>query len=430
MTAKKWAGYFCIALTGALFSNAAVAEDAMCGLSDEAISAALAKTAGSQQDLPRIAKVWKGKLKGRIIRVSFSDKPYSITEEALNTASETVNKLYRDMSRNTFEWDFIIHPTILAAPGTAAEYGANFNSLQSWITSQIKAAGLARGTDYDVYIASFPNISVGWAGLSNMSDADWINGSYSAGVVGHELGHSVSLPHAHSIEAGSDMFGTPGTTSQTNEYGNPFDIMGRGGNTAHFNAMYKWRIGWEDVGEVQEVKTSGLYRLYAHDNATHKDRLLSIRVPTGNAAYAYWFEYRTIATAARTGANVLFQGFRSATNLDDWYLDTTPGSKTSGDESDGVLAVGKEFKDKYGEGSYKVIAVSTGVTGPEAWMDIQVTIPGTSLFPDRHVNLLRPGWDDASAFSLMGRSLKGSQSSQAIILKGAAGRTQQIMLQR
>src|SRR5690606_40155624 len=96
----------------------------------------------------------------------------------------------------------------LAAPGTKASYGSNFTSLQSWITQQISAAGLRRGTDYDVYIAHFPQIGVTWAGLSNLRDANWINGSYSAGVTAHELGHSLALHHAHSIEAGAHLKST------------------------------------------------------------------------------------------------------------------------------------------------------------------------------------------------------------------------------
>ncbi len=344
-------------------------------------STALAKAA----DLPKTTKVWSGKLKALIFRISFTDGAYSIDTSTINRTNTSINALFRSMSRNTFQWEFSIYPTILPAPGDQATYAANFTNLQSWITSQITAAGLKRGIDYDVYIASFPNLTLGWAGLSNMRDADWINGNYSSAVTAHELGHSMGLPHAHSIEAGTDMFGTPGSTSQTNEYGNPYDVMGHGGSTAHFNVLYKLRVGWEDADEIKEVKTSGVYRIYAQDNAVHKGRLIGIRLPSANPNFGYWFEYRTLSPSARLGASVLFQGFKSATNLDSWYLDTTPNSKTSNDENDGVLVSGKEFKDKYGEVTFKTLAINTNVWNEEGWVDLQVTIPSsTAIVPKAH----------------------------------------------
>lgn len=387
-------------------------EEVVCGTPDEAM--ALAKSA----EIPKITKTWSGKLKALVIRIGFSDAPYAIDTAAINKTNASVNTLYRSMSRNTFEWDWRLHPVILAAPGTKAEYGANFSSLQSFITAQMTAAGLKRGTDYDVYVATFPQINVGWAGLSNLRDADWINGSYSAGVTGHELGHSLGLPHAHSIEAGADMFGTPGTTSQTNEYGHPFDIMGRGGATSHFNVLYKWRVGWEDQDEIKEVKQSGTYRIYAQDNGVHKGRTIGLRVPSGNANYGYWFEYRTISTTSRNGATVMFQGFRTAANLDSWYLDTTPGSKASNDETDGVLAVGKSFQDKYGETTFKTLAINSGTWTEEGYVDLEVIIPGsapTALARNGRISLFREG--GSPSFNAMGRAMESLSPSRTLTVK-------------
>jgi hypothetical protein len=396
----------------ALGNASAQDEEIVCGTPDGTM--ALAKSA----EIPKITKTWSGKLKALVIRISFADAPYAVDTATINKTNGTVNTLYRSMSRNTFEWDWRLHPVILAAPGTKAEYGANFSSLQSYITAQMTAAGLKRGTDYDVYVATFPQIAVGWAGLSNLRDADWINGSYSAGVTGHELGHSLGLPHAHSIEAGTDMFGTPGTTSQTNEYGHPFDIMGRGGATSHFNVLYKWRVGWEDADEIKEVKQSGTYRIYAQDNPVHKGRTIGLRVPSGNVNYGYWFEYRTISTTARNGATVMFQGFRTAANLDSWYLDMTPGSKTSSDETDGVLAVGKSFQDKYGETTFKALAINSGTWTEEGYVDLEVTIPGTTpvaLARNGGISLFREA--GSPSFNLMGRAVGSLSPARTLTIQ-------------
>jgi hypothetical protein len=408
----------------AALAGAAKAQEFVCGTPDDV--AGLAKAA----DLPKITKRWAGKPKALMIRIGFSDAPYSTDTAAINKTHAAINTLYRSMSRNTFEWDFRIYEEIFAAPGTKAGYGSNFNSLQSWITSQITAKGLKRGIDYDVYIAHFPQISVGWAGLSNLRDADWINGNYSSGVTAHELGHSVALPHSHSIEAGTDMFGTPGTSSQTNEYGNPFDVMGRGGINGHFNVMYKWRVGWIDSNEVIEVKATGTYRIYAMDNGIHKERLIGIRVPSGNPAYGYWFEYRAVNTSAQKGATVAFQGFNGSNNMDQWYMDMTPGSKTSGDEQDGILAPGKEFKDKYGALTFQTVAINTGTYNENGWVDVLVTIPGTSKILARNTNLLRRGLDgNSDAFSLLGRSMRGLSSAQALVVHGQDGAGSRLVLQ-
>lgn len=379
-------------------------EGYICGTVD-APAGALAKSA----ELPKITKVYSGTLKALVIKVAFSDAAYTVTDSTINKTNASINTLYHAMSRNTFEWTWSIHPQIFTAPGTRADYAANFSSLQTWITQQLTAAGLKRGTDYDVYVANFPLLNLSWAGLSNLRDADWINGSYSAGVTGHELGHSLGLPHAHSIEAGADMFGTPGTTTETNEYGNPFDIMGRGGATAHFNAVYKWRIGWMDSTELKEVKTSGVYRIYAQDNAVHKDRLIGIRVPSGNASYAYWFEYRGASTSSRTGASVMFQGFKTATNLDSWFLDTTPGSRTSNDETDGVLVTGKSFQDKYATATpttFSVLGINTGTYNENGWVDVQVNFNGVpaTLKP----LAVRPFSRNLEAVDLLGRAVDAS----------------------
>ncbi|MEO7423890.1 MAG: hypothetical protein ABI036_01815 [Fibrobacteria bacterium] len=372
--------------------------------------------------LPKVSKVYTGKLKALVIRIGFSDAAYVVDTATINKTNASINTLYRAMSRNTFEWDFRTYGTILTAPGTRAEYTANFADLQSWITAQLTAAGLKRTTDYDVYVANFPQLNLAWAGLSNLRDADWINGSYSSGVTGHELGHSLGLPHAHSIEAGADMFGTPGSTEQTNEYGNPYDIMGRGGSTGHFNVLYKLRVGWEDTTEIKEIKSSGTYRIYAQDNAVHKDRLIGIRVPSGNANYGYWFEYRTLTTSARNGASVMFQGFRTATNLDSWFLDSTPSSRSSSDEADGVLTVGKQFQDKYGTTIFKTLAINSGIWNEEGYVDLQITMEeaGTGVLARaRAIPLFRES--GLKRFDLIGRFLPGTAATQTLLLQTENG---------
>jgi hypothetical protein len=114
---------------------------------------------------------------------------------------------------------------------------------------------------------------------------------------------------------------------------------------------------------------------------------------------------------------VSFQGFKSATNLDSWFLDTTPGSKTSNDESDGVLAPGKEFKDKYGTATFKTLAINSGVWNEEGWVDIQVTIPGTvSIQPLVRNHLLHGNAESSQpAINILGQRLPRDAGQTLVI---------------
>jgi hypothetical protein len=218
------------------------------------------------------------------------------------------------------------------------------------------------------------------------------------------------------------MFGVPGTPTHTNEYGNPFDVMGQVGSNGHFNVLYKFRVGWEDPEEIKEIKTSGVYRIYAHDNAVHKSRLIGIRVPSANPNYAYWFEYRTLSTSARLGASVIFQGFNSPANLDAWYVDTTPGSNTGNDEYDGILIPGKQITDKYGDMIIKTLAINSNTWTEEGWVDLQITMhTSESIQPLIHSSMHSPFSASSSYIDLNGRDLKGVPN-QTFFLKNEFGK--------
>lgn len=412
-----------LAILATLAFRPASAEEFTCGTTDDSAVRPLEKSAAAP--LPTV-KVYQGVLKAAVFRIEFADVPSNVTEATITANNIIINDFYKAMSRGLFSWEFTIWPTVLKAPGNKADYDNNFNALRTWITTAVNETGLKRGTDYAVYNVTFPQLTLGWSGLSSggTSGQNYMNGSYGTTVTAHEMGHTVGLAHAHSINAGTtDFFGTPGTTEQHVEYGHPFDVMGRGGSNGHFNICYKFRDGWTDGGgiEVKEVTQSGVYRLYAHDNAEHKGRLLGIRVPSGNPAYGYWFEYRSNSTANRKGASVMFDGFQqiSGNRNNTWFMDLTPATSS---DNDGVMVPNMEFTDKYGTTTFKVTGINA-VAGAEAWVEVAVNYNGQPVgITAGRPNLLRggapAGW---ATHDLVGRALRDPSALQSFVLRTREG---------
>ena len=430
--------FTCLALAGLYLSQPVSADDdIICGTPDDP-SLGLQKSS-PMQALPTV-KVYQGVLKAYVFRIDFADAATTVTTADIDKNNVIINDFYKAMSRNLFSWQFIVHPTPLVMPGTAASYDGNFNALRADISTAVTATGLKRcstsnptACDYSVYNVTFPKLNLGWSGLSSggTSGQNYMNGSYGTGVTSHEMGHTVGLAHAHSIEAGAtDIFGTPGTTSQHVEYGNPFDVMGRGGATGHFNICYKYRDGWTDGAgvEVKEVTQSGVFRLYGQDTPDHKGRLLGIRVPSGDAKYGYWFEYHTNSANGRKGAHVMVDGWNgTSSRADTWLLDLTPATTT---DNDGLMAPNMELKDNWGTTTFKTLGMSA-VAGPEGWVDVQVAWNGIVGIAPKSVNLMRRGWDaHTPTFSVAGRAVNSLISMQTLVLRPRDGQAPQLLLSR
>jgi hypothetical protein len=366
----------------------------------------LAKSAA----LPNITKTWAGTFKVLVIRVGFADSANCLDTITINKTTASLDTLYGEMSRNKFQFKWKTYGPILQSPGTIEENSADFPKLQAWIAAQLTAAGFKQGSDYDFYLAHLPRMHRPfiYAGLSDGAGGNWINGKFGDITVGHELGHTLGLVHAHAIQAGgTDTFGTPGNDSHSAEYGNPFDIMGNGLSKGQFTTLSKWCL--------------------------HKGRTIALRVPSDNPKYNYWLEYRTgtlgtLDTAARLGTTVMFQGFRTQQSdpKDAWFLDTSPGSNpdtTKGlrfnfDLIDGVLAVGKSLQDKYGKTSFKTLAINNGTWNQDGWVDVQIDLSGT-------VSLNRPiasgmralRKDENPAIDMLGRTLDGLAPDRTLSIK-------------
>jgi hypothetical protein len=368
-----------------------------------------------------------------LVRLAFLDAPYTVSDAVIQRVHDTVTTMYRSMSRDVFHFTWKVFPTVIQVPERVANYNITSPALRDLIRTKLAEAGYTQGTSgeksYSYYVANFDmqGDPIGYSyGTANL-----VRGYYNAGYVAHELGHAIGLGHSHSYEGGAEVLKLPPNFLQHVEYGDVYDIMGWGWPLyAHFNTNFKRRLGWLDDNETAEVRIGAVYRLYAHDHVAHAGRLLSIRVPSGDAKYAYRFEYRSAYAGARTGAVVILEGFQPAfanSPSGVHLLDLTPQSRPdSVDFQDAVLVPGKEFKDVAGATFFRVLAVNAGTGNENGWVDVGVAYNGVVRIASlRNPRLLASA--GLPVFSLTGRALK--DLSQAPAWRNLrAGRATRIIL--
>lgn len=286
--------------------------------------------------------------------------------------------------------------------GTVSDYFRENSYQQTWLTGQVygwytlplnttdpcddnaivtaaNAAASAAGVNLSAFprvVYMFPHNTCGWGGLAtvggNPSQA-LINGELSLRIVGHEIGHTLGLFHAH----GNDCDVSPtGNTCTYYEYGDSMDIMG--GAIGHFNAYQKERLGWLNYNvspPITTVQSSGSYVIAPIESSGTAPKALKIYKNTeadGTKTY-YYLEYRQpvgadyyFSTYSVYHPENLFGGVMVHTGNDTWgnsitMLDMTPGSLSgyvAADLEDPVLVVGRSYTD-----------ITAGITITPTWAD-------------------------------------------------------------
>jgi len=251
-----------------------------------------------------------------------------------------------------------------------------------YITVMNQAVARAQDAGYNpgsyqkqVYI--FPHIPCGWSGLGGGSTA-WINQSLSVLVIGHELGHCFGLGHSSSIDCGANVLG--GTCS-VSEYGDRFSIMGNSG-ARHFSAHYKWQLGYFPPGTVA-THQSGSTVYTINPTETPGGSLYAVQIPSPDAQYTYWLEYRQpigfdagLTGSPVTGALMHIGPGYPAYSCWSCLLDMTPDTSGWGDAG---LDVGQTYTDSAAE--LHVTPLSSDASG----LVVQVELgPAPPFAVDRH----------------------------------------------
>ncbi|MCC6332394.1 MAG: carboxypeptidase regulatory-like domain-containing protein [Myxococcales bacterium] len=317
-----------------------------------------ARAGKPRSNLPQPSGWTVGNKKVLYIRVDFSDDPGEpLSVSNAQSVLAQLDAFLRAASFNQTSVTGTVTTSVVRVPGTKASYG-NSNAT-SQLLSDARAAARAAGFDtanYDLDVVAFRRISAwGWAGLGYVgSKGTWINGSYSIGVLAHEVGHNLGLSHANFWQASGDTIIGAGASQ---EYGNPFDIMGSGDD--HYNAWYKKNLDWFGAGGWATVTASGSYRLYDLQQPALSN-LQGLKVPIG-AAKDYWVEYRP---SLNQRSALIFWGYPSPRSSD--LLDMTPWTTTA---SDAPLAIGLTFSDL--GASVHITPVGTAATIPPS-LDVVV----------------------------------------------------------
>jgi hypothetical protein len=225
---------------------------------------------------------------------------------------------------------------------TACDYSAWGNSA--------RAAAQAAGVDlsgYDHIIHYFPRTSsCGWSGVGQVPGKyTWINGS-SPQTISHELGHNFGAHHSSSLSCTSN--GAPVSISATctlSEYGNPFDVMGRG--YRHMTAFNKGRTGFLEPANTVSVTADGTFNVAPLE--TKSTQLQSLRIPI-DTANAYYVEFRqpfgfdnfSSTSAVVNGVLVTKGPLSYSTIARPALLDMVPSTSSF---TDAALRVGQTFSD-------------------------------------------------------------------------------------
>ncbi len=201
---------------------------------------------------------------------------------------------------------------ILSTPGVVAPVTSyNGNPCQNYGTPMANSLRGGVG-DYDSYIWYYgseqgsPCGSGGWGsqGTWNNHEHDaWMNNGLWPTAIPHEIGHNIGLMHASSMRCNGQRLADDPTTCTTEEYGNPFTIMGNGG-VGHLSGMEKWYTKSFGGCNGVRVRATGTFNLMPLEVPCDGIQTLQVPMPKTrfyeteqsegqNLAKFYYLELRT-----------------------------------------------------------------------------------------------------------------------------------------
>jgi hypothetical protein len=310
------------------------------------------------------------------IRVDYPDRPgepidrfgQTLTASAAqNIIDGQVNDFYYANSYKKTTLRAVVTPVVRMPLPQTAYPRDNLFALVTDARNAALAAGFdTNGYDLDVVAYSYTPLHA-FSGISPIGNKGALfNGSFTFKTVTHEIGHEYGLGHANLWRTDD---GTPNGNGQNIEYGDDFDMMGRGNTQeTHFNASYKRTLDWLTEENVQTVTQNGVYRIFAFDINTPNPQGIRVLKIKKDDVKDYWVDFRQLLTGIPNlmdGALIHWDypfSFWRQTQL----LDMQPDTQTLGDAS---LLIGQTFQDE--KSGIKIKILGKGGTTPES-LDIMV----------------------------------------------------------
>jgi hypothetical protein len=223
------------------------------------------------------------------------------------------------------------------------------------------AAGAPDPSSFDVVSLFLPPTNVAFEGAAVVGGRQqWINNSVSSRLFVHEFGHNFGLYHANFWQTGG---GSSTGWGGSEEYGDPFDTMGKGEFPAgHFSHAAKAALGWIGATSMIDVRASATHRLYRFDDRSATGPTLALRVDKC-ADGVFWLGYRrNFPTTLGTGVSVVWDHPEGHLNL----VDTTPATPNL----DSAVLTGRSWRDD--QGCVEIEALGSGGTAPNEWIDVRL----------------------------------------------------------
>lgn len=231
-------------------------------------------------------------------------------------------------------------------------------------------AGINLSAYTNVVHAFTKQSSCWWGGMGQLPGRyTWLNGNMSLYVVNHELGHNFGAHHASSLtctRSGSRVAYSSNCTAD--EYGDPFDVMGYGGER-HMQSWHRKQLGFLTTADQQTVTLNGRYAVSTAEIEGGSPRILRVTRPSGKYYYLELrqpyglFDNFTSTAAAVTGVMIRVAPDTKVTQSE--LIDAHPETSTF---SDAPLKPGETFTD-----SINGISIGTTSISPTgAQLRIQV----------------------------------------------------------